>query len=503
LILVEILIYVNAFSPWLLVSIAALACLAERIVSQVASAKGINSVETKHNHVHRQLSNSSKCSRRTKRYLFRPPDIDCAPLKAADDEKDWFVAAVSSLYDVTYFMVDNGKVGVVTEQQLTIPDKSQKKERDIQKRRRQISALLDKLRTEFEDSALDPGDDCDPIDDGFFARLMVALDFDEEKILKRIDKYRAWRREVRGIVVPPLAWTRMGFMVLPFEDYLGRPVLVVKARWFQKEYEKQPELMEAGIRATVDTAITHQLQRRKTRLSRENPLEQYLLVFEAEGSGWANFSLKVIKIMLREAEEHYPDRLAQCLILRCNHVVKGIWKMVSPLLHPRTRRKVNLVGAKDVNRIMQQYVPIENLPPNYGGTGNSWFDPTDAETIGEYAGNLAEKTWQGLGMELQESTGRIRVTQVSGQDWEVKLVERRNSRQSGDSGSSQVRVTTPHMRLKFISALSPQNTKCCCMGPGVPQEVRSPEAFETYLNRLFVSEHSVERVLKFIRDEPD
>lgn len=440
-------------------------------------------------------------------YKLGPPDIaPCQEIWITPAENEWFVSVLAAIYDVQFFSITDR----VRAETPAVPSSLSNE------RHRRISSALDDVRRYVREGSGDPEIEMEsftePLDDVFIARAMVAFDFNVSKCKTFISGYRKWRREMSGGVVPPLRWMSMGFFLIPFEDYLGRPVLLVRARYFQKGISL--DLATFGVRSAVDAAVTQQLQRRGEKMSRENPFEQYVLVFEAEGAGWKHFSLDVIKMMLRESESHYPDRLAQCFILRCNATVQAIWRVVSPLLHHRTQRKVKLVAPRDVATVMQQLVARENLPPMYGGSADPWPSPAEASEPADWVGRVAVKTFDRLGVQL-EHPRRIRVSRLAAESEVLEVWMDSPSSPAGRQAAGRRRRTTLSTRVALLSSLSREANvppgappwlrspcglaTCFSFLASVPPAARCPQLFEKVLNQSFIAgDGSREQVLGFI-----
>lgn len=237
----------------------------------------------------------------------------------------------------------------------------------------------------------------EPLDDILLCRLLVAKDFNVEQAFALARKYLDFRLEVDGGVRPPDAWISSGMVILPFEDRHGRPVVVVRAKYIDAGISS--ELLAQGYRATVDAVIAYMLQKRSSSVSRSNPLEQYVLLFESEGVGWSNFSTGIVKTMVRESNNHYPERLARLYVLNCTPFIRTLFQMVSPMLHVRTVKKTEFVVPEKVKAVMHSLVEPEKLPVDYGGNALTWAGPEYAHTLSDRLGKLMAATYRRLGLE--------------------------------------------------------------------------------------------------------
>mmetsp|Transcript_31937 Transcript_31937/g.69821 ORF Transcript_31937/g.69821 Transcript_31937/m.69821 type:complete len:424 (-) Transcript_31937:133-1404(-) len=243
--------------------------------------------------------------------------------------------------------------------------------------------------------------DDEPNDDVCLARLLIARDFDAQKAARLLDSRLQLRQKIsQSLGCPPVEWLRTGLALVPFEDYLGRPVLVVRA-CLQDAAMLPAEVFERGYRATMDAMVEHMLNRRsENSLSATNPLEQFVLVVELQGAGWRNFATEHYKIMVREGSIHYPERLAMAVLLRPNIASQAAWNLVKPLLPARTRKKVKLVPEAEVPSFMKALVSKEVLPEAYGGEAKNWLLPEQSQNLEDLCGPLAAASWRRAGYEL-------------------------------------------------------------------------------------------------------
>merc|ERR1739845_191010 len=96
-----------------------------------------------------------------------------------------------------------------------------------------------------------------------------------------------------------------------------------------------------------------------------------------------NFALPIMKLLVHESNVHYPDRLQEVYVLGVNLVIRAIFNVIYPLLHPRTRRKINLVGPYENDEVMQSLLPPDILPSTYGGAAKPWVEPAQAKNLAE------------------------------------------------------------------------------------------------------------------------
>lgn len=235
----------------------------------------------------------------------------------------------------------------------------------------------------------------EPLDDIFYTRFLTAVDFHQARALQLIRNYVKFRREMRGGTPPDYSWLKAGLGIVPFEDVMGRPIIVARAKYFDSQISA--ETFRSFYRGMVDSIIAHLLMKRRPQLSDTNPFEQYVLVLDVLGATRRNFSMTAIQVMIHESNNYYPDRVAQIFVLGVNLAVRSLWSLVSPMVMPRTRKKTELIKEADVPNLMRQLVGHEKLPEEYGGSAPRLPSPAQAKTLSDMAGPIPADIWEKLG----------------------------------------------------------------------------------------------------------
>lgn len=255
--------------------------------------------------------------------------------------------------------------------------------------------VLARLRELVEPLEQDSWQVREPLDDVLLSRVLIATDFNVDKSFALVSKYLTYRKELGGIRAPT-EFIESGCTMIPFEDRYGRPVVFVRGKHILTSMSE--ETVERGYRAYADVVVAHLLHKRGCQVSGSNPLEQYVMVFEAKDVGWSNFSMLFAKIMIRESAAHYPERVAQMVILNCNALAKTCVQLVLPLLHPRTSKKLRLITKDKVPAFMQSLVEPEKLPKEYGGGAPDFVHPSAIQNDDELMGKLMASTYRRLGI---------------------------------------------------------------------------------------------------------
>ena len=67
---------------------------------------------------------------------------------------------------------------------------------------------------------------------------------------------------------------------------------------------------------------------------------------------------------------HYPERAGKVFVVNVPIWFQVIWKCIKPLIDDTTMEKIYILRGKDeILTNLKKHVPIENIPPEYGGHG--------------------------------------------------------------------------------------------------------------------------------------
>mmetsp|Transcript_121634 Transcript_121634/g.303501 ORF Transcript_121634/g.303501 Transcript_121634/m.303501 type:complete len:579 (+) Transcript_121634:36-1772(+) len=345
----------------------------------------------------------------------------------------------------------------------------------------------------------------EPLDDAMLGRLLIATDFDVPRSTGLVKEYIGFRRHVEGAISPCPKILGTGAFFLPFEDRRGRPILFIRARWLDPTVPITQ--IQQTFRAYMDAIILHLLRRRSSESRPTNVLEQYLCVIDTEGAGWNNVGLPLVKMLVRETNLYYPDRLQEILVLGVNSTVQTMWRMASPLVHPRTRKKVSLVAHKDIPATLLRHIEQQLLPTNWGGEGPRFPTPAEAGGLSDRVGAIAAAAFgegQAAGVD-----DRVTVLRHKGGNERHCVYELRLQR--GGFASRSAATQSPRSVLRTgaeYTQLLDRLKASLKQSPGASNsallEDPSPADMERYLNGILTSGSPKARsfVLTFASSEP-
>merc|ERR1711959_100353 len=84
-----------------------------------------------------------------------------------------------------------------------------------------------------------------------------------------------------------------------------------------------------------------------------------------------SLTMETLKIM----QNHYPERLAKCILVDSPFVFRVLWKVVYPLIDEVTRKKISLVrSGEQLITVLRDIADDDAVETEYGGTLHFQYD---------------------------------------------------------------------------------------------------------------------------------
>jgi hypothetical protein len=97
-----------------------------------------------------------------------------------------------------------------------------------------------------------------------------------------------------------------------------------------------------------------------------------IFVIDLEGIKMSDFVGETVDFVKRASilsAQHYPERAGYVFIVNVPRWFKLIWRVIRPIVDRSTLEKIYILRGRDeILHNLLQRVPLENIPPEYGGT---------------------------------------------------------------------------------------------------------------------------------------
>ncbi|KAI7866583.1 hypothetical protein BDF14DRAFT_813156 [Spinellus fusiger] len=189
------------------------------------------------------------------------------------------------------------------------------------------------------------------------------LDTVQWRLQHAIDQY-SWQTVANEF------YSGSGFAFFYKQDYLGRPVALIRLRHFPTFADKSKALSDWMY---PFACFVLELARKKTRdITREReashqptPLvSQIIVLIDIANAPFVAVDSQLIGRLRELTNARYPGFIGAVYILNFGWMYQGLWQMVKMLLSDHAKQSVSFLSTKEI----QQIIPIDCLLKELGGT---------------------------------------------------------------------------------------------------------------------------------------
>ncbi|CCI49088.1 unnamed protein product [Albugo candida] len=209
------------------------------------------------------------------------------------------------------------------------------------------------------------------------ARFVEACGGDMEEAKRRYKQTLNWRMEhnMDNALLRPLA--HFSIMKQAHANYIhkrGKKGHLVTFEHLGSMKASREHWLRHGI-SEKDAIMYHMISQEflwRVLDPRPFPNGTQIKVVDLQGISMADVGGEVfayMKTLGQTVAEYNPERIFFMIVLNPPSWFSLIWKLVSPLVDPKTRERVQVLrGEKDIARGLLECIDEENLPQQYGGT---------------------------------------------------------------------------------------------------------------------------------------
>lgn len=218
--------------------------------------------------------------------------------------------------------------------------------------------------------------------DAFLLRFLRARNFHVEDSRKLLIDDVEWRAEFRVdelltqtceqvLGCDPVAINALYPHWTHSVDKFGRPVMFEKACLCDIDTALQHTTHEALVRYHVWRAEKNAARLHAQTKKTGYQVDTLVSVVDVDNMSIRQVTRKFLSLVQEIAaidQDHYPERLGQLFIINTPGLFGLVWSGIKPWLSPRTLEKINILTTAQVAESLQQFVDIDKLPEEYGGT---------------------------------------------------------------------------------------------------------------------------------------
>jgi len=227
--------------------------------------------------------------------------------------------------------------------------------------------LVEKLRSMVDDIEGVTEESKQWCDDACLCRFLRARNYDIAKSFEMLKNTIIWRQENRPDLIKYDEVNHAGstgdLYISAGRDRQGRVIIYMRPGKSDDTPEIRAQyvrymawIMETGCRL-CDTKHT--------------ALEKMTWIVDFQGcriQGGIEENVRMSKDTINVMQNMYPERLGMGFILHPPMAFWVLWKLVSVVLDPVTKRKIQFIRKKKDFNLLTQYIPPDQLEEIYGGT---------------------------------------------------------------------------------------------------------------------------------------
>jgi hypothetical protein len=170
-------------------------------------------------------------------------------------------------------------------------------------------------------------------------------------------------------------------------------------------YEQPPRtnlkaLQQVGV--TVDKLLRHytMVTEYQWQYLERDDLAKSIYIIDLQGIRLTDFAGEAVEFLKKASKfsaEHYPERAGCVFVINVPGWFKIIWNVVKPIIDESTLKKIYILRGKDEIRTnMQEKIALENIPPEYGGTGPRLGESIEEQTLAAWVEHNNQLATAGL-----------------------------------------------------------------------------------------------------------
>jgi len=155
-------------------------------------------------------------------------------------------------------------------------------------------------------------------------------------------------------------------------------------------FEQPPKTDLAALKACGVTLVS--LVRHYTKVTEfqwqfieSNDFAQSITVLDLDGIRIMDFvgeCVEYVKMCSKFTGQHYPERAGHVIVVNVPRWFSMIWNVVKPMVDDDTLKKISIVRGKDaVFAALSERIPVENIPPEYGGRSMKLGDSPEEHAL--------------------------------------------------------------------------------------------------------------------------
>lgn len=210
-------------------------------------------------------------------------------------------------------------------------------------------------------------------DDHTLLRFLRARQFSVDKALEMYNKYVQYRKTsgIEQILTTQIPKTELFKRLVPHSfhgfDLDGRPVYIEKTGSID-----YPTVYKHFTNEELMTHHCWQMEHQIERCKEGSKMVGHVVdsvcnLIDLQGLNMSHRkAVTLIKLFAGHDQAYHPERMGRTIVVNAPWIFPFFWKLCSVFLDENTKKKIIVLG-KDYKKRLTKFIPIENLPEEYGG----------------------------------------------------------------------------------------------------------------------------------------
>ena len=150
----------------------------------------------------------------------------------------------------------------------------------------------------------------------------------------------------------------------------------------------QKALRTGGV--NLDSLLRHykQITEYQWQWCERDDLQHSIYVIDLQGIRMLDFAGESVDFVKRASAfsaQHYPERAGFVFVVNVPSWFKLIWNVIKPIVDEDTLHKIYILrGEEEIRQAMMERIPLENIPPEYGGLSMPLGQSPEEKTLAEW-----------------------------------------------------------------------------------------------------------------------
>lgn len=205
-------------------------------------------------------------------------------------------------------------------------------------------------------------------------RFLRAAKGDPVKGMRRYEATLAWRKESNVDTILRDANDKFDLIKQHYPHYCHGRGKNGEPCYYEMPTKTDLKALRAGG-VTLDLLLRHYIMVTEFQWQylERGDMQRSIYIIDLNGMRFGDFVGDVVDFVKRASalsSQHYPERAGYVFVINVPSWFKMIWSVIKPMVDEATLEKIYILrGTKEISQKMEERIPLEHIPADYGGKG--------------------------------------------------------------------------------------------------------------------------------------